>query len=64
MDNKNDTKLQELNTLGEIFDNILMQKLRKIDYLDEVEQDSRAVICNFGYVDEQIEHRDFSSTKK
>ena len=51
-------------TLYRAYRILLNSFLRKIPYLDEVTQDKFLVLCNMGYVCEQIPHRDYSSVKK
>jgi hypothetical protein len=56
--------LFDLRKLYNAFDDLLLKRLRKIPYLDEVELENKAIIANLGYVHEQEPHRDFSSVKK
>ena len=46
------------------FNELQKELLWKVPYLDEVVTNGKSVLCNMGKVDEQMPHRDYSSTKK
>ena len=60
----NDGVMANLRCLYRAFEYLLMKKLRKIPYLEEVDAYYRAILANFGHVEDQNPHRDFWSIKK
>ena len=47
-----------------MFIRILLEKLVKIPYLDDVPLDAKAVIYNFNHIPEQDLYRDYKSVRK
>ena len=55
----------ELLYMTDIFDNIKDNVLKHIPQLgDNVNMGTKGILCNFGSLDEQKAHRDFSSKKR
>ena len=56
--------MQKMKSLYTAFDFLLLKKLRKVPYLEEVEMYYKAMLANFSPIDDQVPHRDFWSVKK
>lgn len=56
--------MQKLRSLYVAYEHLVIKKLRKIPYLEEVEAYYKAILANFDPVEDQVPHRDFWSVKK